>query len=132
MVRFAGADPTGFATAVGCEFFRILAHRAFCASAILRREAADMTRFGWVVLLDAEDDPLKDSIPEIIWSNFSSRNCVALRSLRSSCSAFPRLGMITPSGILVPPNCYKTGNNLRRGAQAHMALSRLGFSPDGK
>jgi hypothetical protein len=83
MLRFAGAEPVDFVT-TGCDPFRILAHRAFCASAILRREAADTIRFGWAVLLDAGDDPFKDSIPEIIWSNFSSRNCVALRSLRSS------------------------------------------------
>jgi hypothetical protein len=66
MVRLAGADPVDFATSVGRDCFRTLAHRAFCARAILRREAADMIRFGWPDLLGTADDPSKDSIPEII------------------------------------------------------------------
>src|ERR1017187_6107948 len=57
--------------------------RARCACAILRREAADMIRFGWFDLWDTPV-PFKDSIPKIIWFNFCNRNCVALRSLRSS------------------------------------------------
>jgi hypothetical protein len=65
MVRLVGAGPV-FATSVGCEFFRMLAHRAFCARAIFRREAADIIRFGWAVLLDAAPVPFNDSIPEII------------------------------------------------------------------
>jgi hypothetical protein len=48
-----------------------VAHRAFCASAIFRREAADMIRFGWVALLDTARVPFKDSIPAMIWSNLS-------------------------------------------------------------
>jgi hypothetical protein len=60
MVRFAGAtlaDTDG-------DCFRMLAHRAFCACAIFRREAADMIRVGrldsWTPV------PFKDSIPENI------------------------------------------------------------------
>ena len=60
-----------------------LAHRAFCASAIFRREAADIIRFGRLVS-PVVPVPSKDSIAEIAWFNFSKRNCVALRSLRSS------------------------------------------------
>ena len=80
-MRLAGADPV-FAPNVGCEFFHTDAHRAFCASAILRREAADMIRF--VAVPGAAPVPFNDSIPEIIWFNFSNLDCVALRSLRSS------------------------------------------------
>ena len=84
MVRLAGvasvvfADPTA-----GCDCLRTLAHRFLCASAILRREAAEIIRIGWVASPVAPV-PFKDSIPEMIWFNFSKRNCVALRSLRSS------------------------------------------------
>jgi hypothetical protein len=40
-----GAEPADFATtAIGCDCFRILAHRAFCAAAIFRRAAADIVR----------------------------------------------------------------------------------------
>ena len=60
-----------------------LAHRAFCASAIFRREAADIIRFGRLVS-PVVPVPSKDSIAEIAWFNFSKRDCVALRSLRSS------------------------------------------------
>jgi hypothetical protein len=68
ILRFAGDEPVDFATAaIGCDFFRRPAHRARCASAILRREAADMIRFGWAVLLGtAAPLPFRDSIPEII------------------------------------------------------------------
>jgi hypothetical protein len=84
MVRLAGVEPVAFPTTAAGDSFRKLAHRAFCASAILRREAADTIRVGRADLLDAPDDPFKDSIPEITWSNFSNRNCVPLRSSRSS------------------------------------------------
>ena len=84
MVRLAGVAPVAFATAAaGCDPFLTFAHRAFCASAILRREAAEIIRIGWVASPVAPV-PFKDSIPEMIWFNFSKRNCVALRSLRSS------------------------------------------------
>jgi hypothetical protein len=44
-LRLAGAEPAVFATtAIGCEFFRRLAHRAFCAAAIFRRADTDMMR----------------------------------------------------------------------------------------
>jgi hypothetical protein len=49
----------------GSDCFRMLAHRAFCASAILRREAADMIRVGRLDSWTAPV-PFKDSIPEII------------------------------------------------------------------
>ena len=66
MVRL-GAAPVDFATAAtGCDFFRRLAHRAFCARAIFRREAADIIRVGRTDLLDAAPVPFNDSIPEII------------------------------------------------------------------
>ena len=82
MVRL-GAEPV-FATATAAgDSFRKLAHRAFCARAILRREAADTIRVGRVIFPDTPV-PFKDSIPEITWSNFSNRNCVPLRSSRSS------------------------------------------------
>jgi hypothetical protein len=43
------------------------AHLARCASVILRRDAAEIIRFGWVVLPGvAAPIPLNDSIPEII------------------------------------------------------------------
>jgi hypothetical protein len=45
ILRLAGAEP-GFATTnTGCDFSRILAHRAFCAAAIFRRADADIVRF---------------------------------------------------------------------------------------
>jgi len=47
MVCFTGAESVGFAVvAPGCDSFRALAHLAFCACAIFRREAADMIRVG--------------------------------------------------------------------------------------
>ena len=84
MMCFAGAEPVVFALpTAGCAPFRTFAHRAFCASAIFRREAADITRFGRLVS-PVVPVPFKDSIAEIAWFNFSKRNCVALRSSRSS------------------------------------------------
>src|SRR6266853_4431314 len=77
MVRLAGVAPVAFATAAaGCDCLRTLAHRAFCASAILRREAAEIIRVGWLDLCNA---PIwfKDSIANIIWSNFS----ISIRAL---------------------------------------------------
>jgi hypothetical protein len=72
MVRLGfGARPFAFA------------HRACCASAILRREAEDTIRVDRPDLRDTPA-PFKDSIAEITWFNFSNRNCVALRSSRSS------------------------------------------------
>jgi hypothetical protein len=47
----AGIESAVFATNVGCDCFLTLAHRAFCANAIFRREAADITRFGWAAWL---------------------------------------------------------------------------------
>jgi hypothetical protein len=71
MVRFSGAEPA----TTGRDAFRMPAHLAFCASAIFRRDAAEIIRFGWVVLPGvAATIPLKDSMPEIISSNFCSRN----------------------------------------------------------
>jgi hypothetical protein len=50
MVRFArGVEPVVFA-APG-DSFRTFDHLAFCAWAILRREAADMIRVGWLTLV---------------------------------------------------------------------------------
>ena len=67
---------------IGARLFAF-AQRAFCASAIFRREAADIIRFGRLVAT-VVPEPFKDSIAEIGWFNFSKRNCVALRSSRSS------------------------------------------------
>jgi len=77
MVRLVGEELVDCATnAIGCDFFLRLAHRAFCASAILRRDAADIIRFGRVVVLGiAAPIPFKDSIPEINWSNLSISTC---------------------------------------------------------
>jgi hypothetical protein len=48
-VRFAGAEATFFvASFAGCVPFRTLAHLAFWAFAIFRREAAEITRTGRV------------------------------------------------------------------------------------
>src|ERR1700687_214676 len=94
MVRVAGVAPVVFATAAaGCDCLRALAHRAFCASAILRREAAEITRLGWLGLCNATE-PFKDSIPKIIWSNFSISIRALLRFSRSSLSAFSRFDMV--------------------------------------
>lgn len=91
MVRFAGTE-----TSIGCDCFRMLAQRAFCANAIFRREAADMIRVGrldsWTPV------PFKDSIPEIIWSSLSISACDRPRFSRSSRSALSRLDIVTPQG----------------------------------
>jgi hypothetical protein len=64
MVRFTGAAPVIFATAIGCDCSRAFAHLAFCARAILRREAADMIRVGWFACRTVPE-PFNDSITEI-------------------------------------------------------------------
>ncbi len=52
------------ASAVGCDFSRAFAHPAFCAHAILRREAADIIRVGWFTFPVATE-LFNDSITEI-------------------------------------------------------------------
>ena len=69
MVRLTGME-AGLPAAAGNPFFAF-AHRACCASAIFRREAADMTRVGWVPFPDLAP-PFNDSITEIAWANFST------------------------------------------------------------
>jgi hypothetical protein len=65
MVRFTGAEPLVFAMATtGCDPFLALAHLARCAPAILRREDADMIRFGWFVCANVPET-FNDSITEI-------------------------------------------------------------------
>jgi hypothetical protein len=65
MVRFAGVAEANFvAPAADCGPFRTFAHLAFCASAIFRREAAEIIRFGWFGLRD-DPNPFNDSITEI-------------------------------------------------------------------
>ena len=65
IVCLASTGPAFFATpAAGWDCFRTLIHRARCASAIFRREAADMTRFGAFVFTDLPE-PFSDSITEI-------------------------------------------------------------------
>ena len=63
MVRLAGTEPDVFAAA-GCARFRVFAHLALWACAILRREAVEVIRFGWLVLRSASE-PFNDSIAEI-------------------------------------------------------------------
>jgi len=58
MVRFTGAELVFVA---GCDPLRCLAHRAFWACAILRREAADTIRVARVPFRDTPE-PLRDSI----------------------------------------------------------------------
>jgi hypothetical protein len=82
MVRFAGAAADVFASAIGCESFRALAHLAFCARAILRREAADIILVGSGAF-PGVGEPFNDSITEIARSNFSTCDCICLRSSRS-------------------------------------------------
>jgi hypothetical protein len=65
MVRFTAPELFAFiAPTAGCDSFRAFAHLAFCASAIFRREVADMTRAGLFVSGDVPE-PFKDSITEI-------------------------------------------------------------------
>ena len=65
MVRFTRAEPVVFAAAVaGCEPFRTFIHLAFCASAIFRRELADMIRVGRLAVRDSPER-FNDSITEI-------------------------------------------------------------------
>lgn len=106
MVRFAGAE-IDFLSDTDCDCFR-LAHRALCARAIFRREAADTIRFGWAVLLDTGDDPFKDSIPEIIWSNLSISICAWLRFSRSSRSALSKFDIVYPLGYFDAAQLYRT------------------------
>jgi len=62
MTRFTGAESdTAFS---GCDPFPALAHLAFCANAIFRREAAEIIRFGWFAFRDTPE-PFKDSITDI-------------------------------------------------------------------
>ena len=64
-VRLAGAEPVVLAaTAAGFDPLRARAHRACCACAIFRLEAAEIIRFGWLVLRDVPE-PFKDSITVI-------------------------------------------------------------------
>jgi hypothetical protein len=71
----------GIAT-TGCDAFLTLAHLALCACAILRREAADMTRVGRFACPNVPE-PFSDSMAEIAWSMLSTRTCACLRSARS-------------------------------------------------
>lgn len=71
MVCFAGAEGFAFTIPVDRDSFLALAHRARCACAILRREAAeiirvgaDVTPVGWLVVPDALV-PFNDSMTAI-------------------------------------------------------------------
>src|SRR5277367_2551942 len=96
MVRFTGTG-TGAVVLViattGCDPFRARAHLALCARAILRRDAADITRLGWLVV----PVPFNDSMTEIAWSMLSTRACACLRSARSCWSALLRFRIVPPS-----------------------------------
>jgi hypothetical protein len=61
--RFTGAERLVSAGA-GCDPFPALAHLAFCACAIFRREATETIRVGRPDLRDTPV-PFKDSITEI-------------------------------------------------------------------
>jgi len=63
MVRFTtGAGVVVFAIAIGCDAFLAFAHLAFCARAILRREAADIIR---VFACRTVPEPFNESMTEI-------------------------------------------------------------------
>jgi hypothetical protein len=64
IVRFTGAGFVVFASVIGCDSLRALAHLARCACAIFRREAADMIRVGWFACCTVPE-PFSDSITEI-------------------------------------------------------------------
>src|SRR5579863_6603136 len=95
MVRLTGTEAVVFTSAVGCDFSRTFAHLAFCASLILRREAAEIIRVGWFVPGDVPV-PFNDSITKIARSKFSTRACACLRSARSSCNALFRFPIVPP------------------------------------
>jgi hypothetical protein len=110
MARFGFTVSGVFATSVGFDPPRTFAHLAFCAMLILRRAEGDKVCFGFVALPDiAAPAPFSDSIPEIIWSNFSISSCAWLRFSRSSRSALSKLDIVAPSGILFRTNCNLTG-----------------------
>ena len=109
MVCFTGVESVRFARVIpGCDSWRALAHLAFCACAIFRREAAEIIRVGTDG--DAEADvipvgwldcrgvpvPFSDSITAIALSNFSTCDCASRRSARSCWSAFVRLPIVPP------------------------------------
>jgi hypothetical protein len=97
MVRFGFTVPGVFATSFGFDPPRTFAHLAFWAMLILRRAEADKVCFGFVAVPDiAAPAPFSDSIPEIIWSNFSISNCAWLRFSRSSRSALSKLDIGPP------------------------------------
>jgi len=71
MVRLIGAEAVAFDRVTGWDFSRTFAHLAFCACAILRLEAADMTRvgadvipIGWLAVRDVPE-PFNDVSSEI-------------------------------------------------------------------
>ena len=64
LTNLKGAEAVVFASVIGCDFSRTFCHLAFCACAILRREAADITRVGWFAC-GTVLDPFNDSITEI-------------------------------------------------------------------
>jgi hypothetical protein len=85
------------------DCFRMLAHRAFCASAIFRRDAAEMIR---VDRLDSMTPPvpLRDSIPEIgLASQFLSVLSCAFREAPEA--HFVDSTLLPPRVFLMRPNC---------------------------
>ena len=108
-MRFTGAGVVVLAVATtGCDSLRALAHRARCACAIFRREAAEIIRVGTdgdaetevipVGWLDCRGVPVpfSDSIAAIALSNFSTCDCASRRSARSCWSAFVRFPIVPP------------------------------------
>jgi hypothetical protein len=64
MTCFTRAQAFVFVIAVGCDVSRAFCHLAFCARAILRRDAADIIRVGWFAFWSVAE-PFNDSITEI-------------------------------------------------------------------
>ena len=58
----------GAAATAGRDSFRAFAHLTFCASAIFRREAADIIRVPWLAF-PVGPEPSNDSIAEIVLSD---------------------------------------------------------------
>jgi hypothetical protein len=95
MVCFTGTEAVVLAGSIGSDSLRAFAHLAFCARAILRRDAADIIRPDWLACLTVPE-PFNDSITEIAVSNFSTCNCACLRSSRSCWSAPDRFPIVPP------------------------------------
>jgi hypothetical protein len=99
MVRLTGVAPVVFGTtAIGCDFFRRLAHRARTAAAILLREADDMVRLAGVAPVvfataAAGCDPFR---------TFAHRAFCASAILRREAAEIIRIGWLGLCNVTVP------------------------------